>query len=72
MGSLFGGGSKPTVTPPAPMPDEESPQVLEARRRERERIMSRGGRSSTIMTNPDTRSGSSDSYSGRTLGSGAQ
>jgi len=70
MAGLFG-GSKPQPTPPATMPDDQSPAVLEARRREREKIMSRAGRSSTIMTSDQT-SGGGDSYAGKTLGSGAQ
>lgn len=72
MGGLF---SRPTVvqqaapepTPPAPMPDTDSAAVREANRREQMRIMSRAGRSSTILTNPDNRGGT---YSGTYLGSG--
>ena len=70
MAGLFG-GSKPQPSAPATMPDDQSPAVLEARRREREKMMSRAGRSSTIMTTDETR-GNGDSYAGKTLGSGAQ
>lgn len=72
MAGLFrGGGGSPAPKPPAPMPDEESPSVLQARRSEQERILSRAGRSSTILTRRDNRpSGGFDSYASRTLGSG--
>lgn len=36
--------------PPAPMPDPNAPAVIEARRRSAEAIMSRAGRSSTILS----------------------
>lgn len=67
MAGLFGGGDRPAPRPAPRMPDEEGPSILDARRRERERIMSRAGRSSTILTTPETRP-ISDSYASRTLG----
>jgi hypothetical protein len=69
MAGLFGGGQPtPTPKPPAPMPDPDSPAVHEASRREQERVLSRAGRRSTILTDPGART--SDSYSGTTLGAG--
>lgn len=58
----------PTPKPPAPMPDSNSAEGMEARRRAQMGIMSRAGRSSTILTAPRDRGG--DSYSSRTLGAG--
>ena len=52
----------PEPTPPAPMPDQQSPAVLEARRQQQMGAMQRAGRSSTILTSP--------TYAGRTLGAG--
>lgn len=57
----------PAVTPAAPMPDAQAPEVREARRRDAERIMGRAGRSSTILTSPSSRK-SEDSYTAKTLG----
>lgn len=70
MARLFSGPKPPAPKPPAPMPDEQSPAVLEASRQERERILGRAGRTSTILTSPSTRAGS-DTYSGTTLGAGS-
>ncbi len=73
MSGLFGGGqSTPAPKPPAPMPDDQSPAVLEAKRRAQEQVVSRAGRQSTILTNPQNRSvaSGSDAYSSRTLGAG--
>lgn len=57
MSGLFGGGgSLPPLAPPPvpkptpPMPDLESPGVLEAQQMQQARIMSRGGRRSTILS----------------------
>ena len=61
----------PAPTPTATMPDELSPAVREAQRRKAADIMSRGGRSSTILTSPGQRGNDTtlgDSYSGTTLG----
>ena len=67
MSGLFGGGSSPPPPPPpkpvAPMPDEESPVVIEAMRRKQGQIMNRGGRRSTIMSD-DTGDYSSDKLGG--------
>jgi hypothetical protein len=73
MAGIFGSKPDPVVPKPAaPMPDDQSPAVLEAKRKEREKIMSRGGRASTILTTPESRgSGGFDSYGSTTLGSGA-
>lgn len=54
----------PKVTPPAPMPDEMSPGVLEARRKKQIEMIQRGGRSSTILSD----AGSRGEYTGTTLG----
>lgn len=52
MGGLFGSKSqKQVVTPPARMPDEEDPAVLEARRRAAAATQARSGRTSTVLTN---------------------
>lgn len=69
MSSIFGGQKAPLPKPPAPMPDEQSPAVLEAKRREAERIMSRGGRRSTILSAPEDRGGGFDAFNKRELGS---
>lgn len=68
MAGLFSSPKTPEPKPPAPMPDDMSPGVLEARKRARMDIMSRAGRSSTILTRPEDRS--SDTYSGVKLGAG--
>jgi hypothetical protein len=52
----------PEPRKPAPMPDESSPAVMEARRRALLQAAGRSGRSSTILT------GIRDNYSGTTLG----
>lgn len=62
----------PAPTPPATMPDDQSPAVLEARRRRAAEILARSGRTSTILTAPDQRGTDTtitDSYSSPTLGS---
>lgn len=72
MGALFGGGGgsapppvMPQIQKPALLPDEKSPAVLEAKRRAQMDMMSRAGRSSTILTSPGNRGGD---YSKVTLG----
>lgn len=49
MAGLFG-AKAPEVKPAAPLPDEYSPGVLEARRRQQMEMMGRGGRRSTILS----------------------
>lgn len=49
MAALFSTPKMPEVKPPAPLPDQYSPGVLEARRRRVGQIMSRGGRESTLL-----------------------
>jgi hypothetical protein len=63
MSSLFK-SKQPEIQKPAPMPDDQSADVLEAQRRARSDTMKRKGRSSTIM------SGSSDfgTYASSDLG----
>lgn len=70
MSSLF--APKMPALPPAPaprpvatMPDPESADVIEARRRAQADIMRRAGRSSTILTAPGKSGGD---FSSRTLG----
>jgi hypothetical protein len=56
MGMLFGRPKAPPIQPPppprpvAPLPDETSPTVREARRDARASLIDRGGRESTILT----------------------
>lgn len=74
MTGLFGGGGdqpQATPKPPAPMPDDQSAGVLEAKRNAAQKILSRAGRQSTILTSPDNRGGAPnfDSYGSKTLGS---
>lgn len=49
MSALFS-PKTPEVKPSAPLPDEYSPGVLEARRRQQANMMGRGGRRSTILS----------------------
>lgn len=67
MGGLFKTPKAPEPAPVAPMPDSSSESVTEAARRKRMDIMSRAGRSSTILTKPEDRT--SGDYSGNKLGS---
>lgn len=72
MSGLFGSSpqpipASPTPKPPAEMPDSQSPAVLEARRKAQQDILSRAGRSSTILTAPEQRGGG-DTYSSTKLG----
>lgn len=53
MAALFG-AKTPEVKPSAPLPDEYSPGVLEARRRQQMDMMGRGGRRSTILSEEDS------------------
>lgn len=75
MGDLFGGRSQqspqtiineaPAPKPPAPMPDPDSPAAREARRRAVGDVLSRAGRSSTILTAREERE---DPYTASQLG----
>jgi hypothetical protein len=65
MAGIFGGGGSkdpPKPKPPTPMPDELSPQVVEARRRKTAETMARSGRASTLL------SAGYDTYNGRKVG----
>lgn len=67
MATLFSKPKMPTIPEPqpaAPMPDENSPAVIEARRRSQLDVMRRAGRSSTILTDRNNDGG----YSGSVLG----
>lgn len=58
---------------PAPLPDNNSPAVLEAQKRAAADATARAGRLSTILTDnngPDANKRNTDSYSARTLGGG--
>jgi hypothetical protein len=57
----------PTPKPPAPMPDQDSALVREARRKAQMDVMGRAGRQSTILTAPKDRAAD---YSATTLGAG--
>lgn len=57
MGSLFK-PKTPAPTPVTRMPDAEDPAVKEAEERKRRAAMTRGGRTSTIMTARDREGGS--------------
>jgi hypothetical protein len=50
MGGLFSKPKIPDPQPPAPMPDDQSPGVLEAQRRNLNAAMARSGRRSTILS----------------------
>jgi hypothetical protein len=67
MGNLFKPSipAPPPVAPPAPMPDPQSPAVLEAAKKAQTDALARAGRTSTILTAPANRGGD---YTGRTLG----
>lgn len=67
MSKLFGGSKTPPPqpTPAAPMPDAQSPAVLEARRKQAMEMMQRAGRQSTILSDAN-RGG--DSFSNTKLG----
>lgn len=60
----------PEVKPPAPMPDQNSPAALEARRRAQMDMMGRVSRTDTILTAPNQRGGNTD-YAASKLGSAA-
>ena len=54
MAGMFKGPDikTPDPKPPAPMPDDQSPAVLEAKRKAQLDIIGRAGRTSTILTAP--------------------
>lgn len=79
MAGLFGGGSPPPTPQVAvapPLPDPNSPSVIEAQNAAATAAMARGGRQSTItgradMSSPRPRNNpsvASDAYSGTRLG----
>lgn len=59
MGSLLNGPKLPTPPPETPMPDENDPAVVAAKKRAQELAQSRSGRTATIL---------SDSYDRDTTG----
>lgn len=78
MASLFKAPAAPQVAAAAPMPDANSPAVLEAARVNTAAALSRAGRQSTIMgaqgksgpSRAPVATAASDSYGGTTLGAG--
>lgn len=61
---------KPAVTPTLPMPDENDPAILEAKRRRMMETLGRSGRGSTILDDEDKdqRRGVDITYSRKTTG----
>jgi hypothetical protein len=71
MGGLFKSPPPPPKPkPPPPMPDERSPALEEAKRRQAADALSRQGRSSTILTSPGQRGGGGGDYGSSKLGEG--
>ncbi|HJQ56757.1 MAG TPA: hypothetical protein VJ890_07615 [Vineibacter sp.] len=64
MGALFSTPKPPAPPAAAPDPDKDSPLAKEAARRRRAKIAQRGGRASTMLTDPM----SGADYSGGELG----
>lgn len=64
MSSIFSRPKLPTPRPVERMPDPDSPDVVEARRREISKRLEGGGRTSTILTGGAAKSAptSYDSY----------
>lgn len=60
------------VTPPPTMPDNQSPEVLEAKRRAGQDAMARAGRNSTILSQSmrSTGTGAPPAYSATKTGAG--
>lgn len=54
MGALFG-GSTPKPTPVAAMPDAQDPAIKDAAKRAAMAAQQRSGRTSTVLTTPQTR-----------------
>lgn len=50
MTGLFGGGTKPSVTPPAVMPTADDEAVRAAKKRKQAAAMATSGRQSTILS----------------------
>lgn len=67
MAGLFSTPKPPAPPPVVPMPDEESPEFEEVRRKQAAEMLSRGGRRSTILTRDD-QSGDGRTYRRQTLG----
>lgn len=57
----------PEPKPAAPMPDPQSTETIEARRRAQAELMRRGGRASTILSAPERRGGG-NTYSSAKVG----
>ena len=78
MANLFRQPATPQVAAAAPMPDANSPAVLEAAKVQTAAALSRAGRSSTILgkqggaapSRAPVATAATDSYSGRALGAG--
>ena len=70
MGSLFKiPKSQPvTPTPPATMPDPNSPTILEAKRKATSDAMARAGRASTILSAGNSGAPGSDNFASNKLG----
>jgi len=71
MSALFSRPQPAAIQAAAPMPDANSPAVLEAQRKAAAEAAARAGRASTIMTDskgPAANRGNTDSYGGKTLG----
>lgn len=76
MASLFKAPAPPPVMASAPMPDANSPAVLEAQRQAVASAVSRGGRASTIIgkqgqngpSAAPTATAATDTYAGKSLG----
>lgn len=72
MSGLFPKPQVVTPQAPAPVPDMNSPAVMEAQRKAAMDAQARAGRASTILTGdngPKANQGNRDTYSSRTLGS---
>jgi hypothetical protein len=50
MSNMFKSPKPPTPAPPAVMPDPENPALIESKRRKAFEDLSKGGRTSTILT----------------------
>lgn len=68
MGFLFGGGDSQRREAPTRMPASGDAVVRAAQQRQRRNIMSRSGRSSTVLTQ-NAGSGGTQSYTNSLLGS---
>ena len=70
MSNLFKQPKPPEPKAPAPMPDPDDPALIEAKRRATFEQMSKGGRSSTILTGRSGGGTGFDNYSSTRLGAG--